>query len=47
MYLCHLQVSTLLDHKRVDGRVELAKPPHLSEMLREIDGILYLPAEER
>jgi hypothetical protein len=37
----HPQVSTFPDHKHMDDRIEAAEPPDLSEVLREIDGILY------
>ena len=42
----HPEVSTFPDHIHIEGRVEAAEPPDLSEVLRKIDELLY-PFEEK
>ena len=37
----HPEVSTYPDHIHIEGRVEAAKPPDLSDVLHRIDGLLY------
>ncbi|MFQ5813483.1 MAG: DUF6516 family protein [Anaerolineae bacterium] len=37
----HPEVLTFPDHIHIEGRVEAAEPPDLSEVLRKIDGLLY------
>ena len=37
----HPELSTYPDHVHVEGRVEAAELPDLSDVLRRIDGILY------
>ncbi len=37
----HPEVSTYPDHIHIEGRVEAAEPPDLSDVLRRIDGLLY------
>jgi len=37
----HPELSTYPDHIHIEGRVEAAGPPDLSDVLRRIDGILY------
>jgi hypothetical protein len=40
-YIVNLKVFTFPDHIHIEGRVEAAEPPDLSEVLRRIDGLLY------
>ncbi len=37
----HPEIATFPHHKHVGDRVTSAQPPDLSEVLREIDGLLY------
>jgi hypothetical protein len=37
----HPEVSTFPDHIHIEGRVEAAEPPDLSQVLRRIDELLY------
>ncbi len=37
----HPEVSTYPDHIHIKGRVEAAEPPDLSDVLRQIDEMLY------
>ena len=37
----HPEVFTFPDHIHIEGRVEAAEPPDLSEVLRRIDELLY------
>lgn len=37
----HPEVFTFPDHIHIEGHVEAAEPPDLSEVLRRIDGLLY------
>jgi hypothetical protein len=37
----HPEVSTFPDHIHIEGRVEAAEPPDLSEVLHRIDELLY------
>lgn len=37
----HSEISTHPHHKHTRGKVEAAEPPHLNDVLREIDQLLY------
>lgn len=37
----HPEVFTFPNHVHIEGRVEAAEPPDLSQVLRRIDGLLY------
>ena len=37
----HPEVSTFPDHIHIEGRVEAAEPPDLSDVLRKVDELLY------
>lgn len=43
----HPQLSTFPAHKHIAGSVVEAEPPDLSDVLREIDGIIYPELEDR
>lgn len=42
----HPEVFTFPDHIHIEGRVEAAEPPNLSEVLRRIDGLLYSTGQQ-
>ena len=43
----HTEVSAFPDHVHIEGRVEAAAPPDLSDVLCKIDELLYSQGEER
>ena len=42
----HPEVSTFPDHIHIEGRVEAAAPPDLSQVLRRIDELLYSTGQQ-